>query len=273
MATHPDTHMDCKLHMHTRFAFQRSVTSLSAIFLAGLLAACGGGGGGGAGGGSDAGGSKPLNTSELQGRWASSTPSTTLIVIVSANGGGTEGWRLASDGQSLEFWTLTASGSHGVSAKAKRYTLGEDSDPVLQSHDGTASLTSPAALTLGALTFSRSSLLDTSVDLSSLAGQWTATAGGGAITQNLTVASNGDITGSTTAGCAYSGHLSSRAGVGVLDMRVTEVCGTAPAQTTKSFAGIASYAATTTPARLTLVGTSTPAPDRALVIAAQKTGN
>jgi hypothetical protein len=267
MATHPNSGMNNELPMHTRFDFQPSWTSFPAIVLAGLLTACGGGGGG------DTDASKPLNAADLQGRWASTTPGSSLLVIPSASGGGTEGWRLTSDGLSLEFWPVSASGTNSVSVNAKRYSLGEDKDPVLESKDGTANLTSPEALTFGALVFSRSSLLDTPVALSSLTGQWTATAGGGTVTQSLNVASNGDITGSSTTGCAYSGTLGSRPGVGVLDMNVTETCGSVPSQTVKTFAGIASYAATTTPARLTLVGTSTTAPDRALVIAAQKTGN
>lgn len=234
--------------------------------MAGLLTACGGGGGGGGG---DVGGGAPetFKSNVLQGRWTNA--SQRAYVIPSAIGSGTEGWLLTSDLQYLESWTVTTSGSNTVSINAKRYTLGEDKNPAPLSYSGTANLTGTPTLTLNNQSFNRDTPLTTSIPLTALAGQWMASAGDGAVTQTLNVTSNGNITGSSSTGCSYTGSLTSRPGIGVLDMTLAENC----ASGIKNFSGIAAYSSTSTPARLTLVGTSTSGPDRALVIAAKLGAN
>jgi hypothetical protein len=242
--------------------------ALCAATLIGTLAACGGGGGG-----PDPTPATTLKASDLQGRWShtSSTPTQTAYIIPTAGSSGTEGWMLTSDLSVLEYWSLNTSGSNSVSANVQRYSLGADTDPTTASYSGTASVEGTPSLILNAQTYSRTSNLNTAVVLASVSGTWTASAGGSTVTQTLSVNASGDISGSSTTGCSYSGQLSSRVGVGVLGLSLTETCGTAPTQTVKSFAGMATYAPAVgaTLARLTLVGITTTGPKRALVIAAQ----
>ena len=227
-----------------------------------LLAACGGGGGGDATatGGTNTGGGSTTSTdvASLQGRWATAstaTPAYTAIVVPdsSSNATSATAWILANDASRL----VKASASSTQSATGKNYDLANPANAATDITAGSYSANlgaSPKSITfsnvLGStLTLTQSDAMSgvaASVDAS---GTWKASAGAVDITWALTDA--GAITGSSTAGCSYTGNTTTPTTVKLYRVSFTETCsGTATA-----FSGIATV--NTDKTRLTVTATTT----------------
>lgn len=215
-----------------------------AIAALGLLAACGGGGSSGGSGTTEVPVTPPptptLDATLLQGRWATgagvATPQTAVIVPAAAGSTAMSMWLLSADLQALAKLDLTTSGANGVTAQGKSYALGTTTAPLASSRTGTADLTA-ATLTLdgGTLVLARSDTLSGAISVADLAGAWSSSAGGGVVTTSWAIAADGAATGSSSTGCSYTGRLTPRGGVGVLDATLGETC----AGTSRSFSGIA----------------------------------
>lgn len=230
-----------------------------------LLAACGGGGGGDATttGGTTTGGGSTTSTdvASLQGRWAtasptsSATPAYTAIVVPdsSSNATSATAWILANDASRL----VKASASTTQSATGKNYDLANPANAATDITAGSYSANlgaSPKSITfsnvLGStLTLTQSDAMSGVAANVDASGTWKASAGAVDITWTLTDA--GAITGSSTAGCSYTGNTTTPTTVKLYRVSFTETCsGTATA-----FSGIATV--NTDKTRLTVTATTT----------------
>lgn len=259
--------------------------TLAALLTAAALTACGGGGGDT----EPVPGPPPTPTPEptptpfsaiqLQGRWLTSsgiTPSRTAIVLPGSTTAGTTAsmdlWLLASDLSSLSRLQVSTSGTDGVSATGKTYSLPSSATNPGQSatYSGTANLSNNTlSLNAGTLLLTRSDTLLTPSHLADVVGNWQGSVGGETVTVNLNLAASGALSGSSSTGCSYSGTLAARSDASAYNASLTEVCSTG----TASFAGIATYRApqAPTPAALTLALTSTDAAQtQALVLGLQR---
>jgi len=220
-----------------------------------------------------------LSAAQLQGRWQTAsgvTPARTAIVLPGAAAGSTDLWLLASDLSSLARLQVSTTGTDGVSATGKTYSLPSSSSNVGQSFSasGTANLSnsnsnSSLSLNSGALWLTRGDALTSPSTLAEVLGAWRTSVGSAAVTVNLSLAASGALSGSSTTGCSYSGTLAARSDATAYNTTLTETCSTGSV----NFAGIATYRAaqTTTAAALTLALTSTDAAQtQALVMGLQR---
>ncbi len=211
-----------------------------------------------------------LSAAALQGRWVTASgisPARTALVLPAA-AGGTELWMLSADLLSLARAQVTTSGSDGVQASGKTYTLPSSTSQVGQaaSYSGTASLVNnTVSLEAGALQFTRTDDLTAPSSQSAITGNWTASVGGQTVTLAWAIAANGALSGPSSTGCSYSGNISARSDAAAYNASLTETCNSV----SSSFSGIATYRASagSTPAALTLVMTSADASQsQALVV-------
>lgn len=217
------------------------------VLVGALAAACGGGGGDPA--------SEPQagpTPAALQGRWSTPAGSASayvaLIVPDTGSAVSSQAWVLSQDGATLARLTLSGTQVRGslysLSGQAPASVLGTlilDASRVPK----TLSLPGPAATTL----LSQVDGLNAQALLSDAAGTWSGALDKGYKTLSLSVgAADGVISGISSTGCTYRGRLAPRAGVGVFDASLTEVC---PGVAVQSFAGLAT--ASTASNRFTLV--------------------
>lgn len=242
-----------------------SALTLAAVLAAAAITACGSSGGGDAPAPPPPPGTATLSAAQLQGRWPTAsgiTPARTAIVLPAASGG-TELWLLASDLSSLARLQISTSGVDGVSATGKTYSLPSSATNPGQSatYSGTANLSNNTlSLNAGALLLTRSDALTTPGVLADVLGNWSGSAGVQAVTLQWNVATNGNISGSSSSGCSYSGTLSARSDASAFNASVTETCNSVAV----SYAGIGTYRAS--PAALTLALTSVDAAQALVVV-------
>ena len=195
-----------------------------------IITACGGGG------------SAPTPTAEppasanidlaqLQGRWATTTGAVkglTALVLPPQAGNATV-WVLSQDATALSKLAIT--GTTTLSAAGKSYSL--NTTPQTNADVTTpvsVSLTSsPKTLTLlsfgGAqANLSQLDVLTTTAALDDVATTWTASVGQESVQTTWSVATDGKITGSSTSGCAWTGTLTTTAGLGLYSYSATEDC-------------------------------------------------
>ena len=225
-----------------------------------LLAACGGGGGGDAtatGGNTTGGSTTSTDVASLQGRWATSSgnpPAYTAIVVPdsSSNATSATAWILANDASRL----VKASASTTQSATGKNYDLANPANAATDITAGSYSANlgaSPKSITfsnvLGStLTLTQSDALTGVAANVDASGTWKASAGAVDITWTLTDA--GAITGSSTAGCSYTGNTTTPTTVKLYRVSFTETC----SGTATGFSGIATV--NTDKTRLTITATT-----------------
>jgi hypothetical protein len=195
---------------------------------AAVLAGCGGGGGGGP--------SAPPPPTSIQGFWAARVDATlsASAVILDNN----DAW--------LVFQSTDANGTPTAitgMARAVMAVTGSNYTGTGSNYDLTAN--PPAAITLTGTATAKTSLAgsytiagaapknvtlaynaayETPASLADATGHWTGTFGGGANGLNLDVAGTGSITGSSTAGCTYTGTLVPHAANAVFDLLLAENC-------------------------------------------------
>jgi hypothetical protein len=223
-----------------------------------LLAACGGGDGTSTTGtGTGTGTATGTDPQTLQGRWATAsgvTPAYTAIVVPDAATPTTSAtaWILANDASRL----VKTTASNTQSATGKNYDLATPANPTTDISAGSysANLTaSPKSVSftnvLGStLTLSQSDALSGVAATADAAGTWRASAGAVDLTWTLT--DTGAMSGSSTAGCSYSGNITTPTTVKLYRISFTETCsGTATA-----FTGIATL--NTEKTRLTVTATT-----------------
>jgi len=245
-----------------------STLTLAVLLTASALTACGSGG-------DDTPTPNPLTAAQLQGRWqtaSSVTPARTAIVLPGAAAGSIDLWLLASDLSSLARLQVSTTGTDGVSATGKTYSLPSSATQQGQSFvaSGTANLSNNSlSLNSGALLLTRGDALTSPSTLAEVLGAWRTSVGSAAVTVNLSLAASGALSGSSTTGCSYSGTVAARSDATAFNTTLTETCSTGSV----NLAGIATYRAaqTTTAAALTLALTSTDAAQtQALVMGLQR---
>jgi hypothetical protein len=218
-----------------------------------LLTACGGGG--------DSGSTTPtppagVDTSTLQGRWATAsgvTPGYTALVVPDSGATTATAWVLAQDLSRL----VKVSATSSQSATGKSYDLATPANAATDITGGSYSANlsaSPKSVSFSnvlgnSLTLTQSDALSGIAATADAAGTWKASAGAIALTWTLT--DTGTLTGSSTSGCSYSGNTTTPTTVKLYRTSFTETChGTAT-----GFEGIATL--NTDKTLLTVAATTT----------------
>ena len=236
-----------------------------ALAITALLTACGGGSRGSSANPTPSPTPPPtptLNATELQGRWVTAmgtTPAQTdLIVPTELDSQKMEMWQLTSNLQTMSKMAVSTSGSDGVGAYGKQYTLGSTASPVDVSYTGSVNLTSNTLWLSNPsqqLTLNRTNDLKTQANLVYVSGAWNASSEG-TIWTSWNVTDDGLLTGSSSTGCSYNGQLTTKSNLSVLYVSVSEIC----LGVTQHFRGVATYqlaqGASTSATSMTLVSTS-----------------
>lgn len=220
------------------------------------LAACGGGGGGGGGDGSPTTPPPPptqpspppvqptLDSSQVQGRWMSSAGvSPTLIANV-----------LPIDASNAYAWVVSTSSNTAVrlhklriakdfSVTGKAYDLLQANTPAQAVSGNSSFSTTPKSLTIDGLSTGKMTLVPSTSaadagNQTDAAGTWSTTAGSAILVQ-WTLGADGVLSGTSSAGCAYSGKLTAQPSIQVFDAQVTESC----QGTSTALSGIATVSA------------------------------
>lgn len=200
-----------------------------------VLVGCGGGGGGGAP--STVQPPSGTETVNLQGIWQSPAAASTASTILLPN---LTMWTVVTEGSNtrLSKVSLSAQGNT-LSGTGKTYSLGSSgSSSSTFTVTGTEKLNLSQIITTGTArsTYAQTyqSRYDTPAVLSEFAKGWNAIVGTGRI--SWTVNAAGDLTGSSTTGCTYSGKLTERTErKAVVDVSISEVC----VDATSNLSGIA----------------------------------
>jgi hypothetical protein len=208
-----------------------------------LLAACGG---------------KPdaeiFAINDAQGRWA--TAAGDVALVLPATEGTAATWLLARDVSSVTHLDLKGTESGSLKATGLRFTISGQvgQAQAIDTIDWTASLnTAEARLTLGSNpVFSRTSDLKTPATQTDAQGAWQASTNNGAVVHTWAVDGTGNLAGTSSTGCVYSGRLAARADVTVFDATVRESCNAV----VDNFAGVATVSADRAAMTAVLVNTS-----------------
>ncbi|MBC9071575.1 hypothetical protein IAI53_06320 [Thauera sp. CAU 1555] len=194
----------------------------------------------------------------FQGRWATTDvqPGYSAIVVPEETGESALVWALAHDLSQLVKARITGDAQAPTEAEGLRFDLTSPQsapDTLVSARASIDSAVSPTSLTLTSMvgeeqvTLERIDRLEGRLEPAAANGEWRADFE--ALQVNWTV-SDGLITGSSTAGCLYSGSTTSPAGTAVYRLAFDEVCGT----TTRRFEGIATVDAER--ARMTVLTTT-----------------
>lgn len=182
-----------------------------------------------------------LTLSTLQGRWT--TPGSDFVArwVPPAPGQSTAAiWGLSRDGQYLTVLNASVSGTSGVTAKGKRYSLtppaGQPNVPVPIDWTGVANVnSSPKTLQFaaGPALSLQDPLEDGALQLN-VVGQWQSNLQ--LTTLTFQVDALGVMTGKSQTGCVYVGVINARTDVGVYEAKLSETCGEGAVE---QFTGIA----------------------------------
>ncbi len=215
----------------------KRVELVTLVLALSALAACGGGGGGDDG--------TPLPTTQSlqglwQGTWTTPTNQLAASAVVLPDG---RAWLVGTDENgavrlvkaafAVEGSRLTSNGLQHVpgAAGTTAVTANVNVKPA-STLDGT--LTIDGAVNNFSLNYQPR--YDTAAVLADLAGNWSATQSGGAVTVTWAISAPGVVTGQSTTGCTYNGLLQARAEAkAVVDVAVNETC----AGTTTQLTGVA----------------------------------
>lgn len=203
-----------------------------------FLLACGGGGGDG--GTAPPPPPAPSDPSAAQGFWSGQVNAQTTASAVLLPDG--TAWNVLRTGaviNSLVRGTTTVSGT-AFSISGQSFNIAGGA-PAGYSISGTlapkATLTVAAAQGAPGYTLAYNKSYETAAKLSDVAGRWNASFGGGALQLALDFSAAGALTGSSSAGCTYSGSVVPHpAAIAVFNLSLAETCAGTPAQ---QFAGIA----------------------------------
>jgi hypothetical protein len=219
-------------------------TALGAITLASILAGCGGGGSG-TGNGIVA---PLLETSNLQGIWGTGTvggEQASMVVLASG-----ASWLLVNNSPVSMITTMLKGTDSGYTGSGYEYTSGSTAAPATVSFAVKATPKSALSGTITSGTvakdfsFKYESRYEQAASLPDVAHTWYGTKNASTIQFTWTVAFDGALSGTSTAGCSYTGsnvkvHADGFVSVGVFDLMLKETC----AGIVKDFAGIATLSA------------------------------
>jgi hypothetical protein len=217
-------------------------TALGAITLASILAGCGGGGSG-TGNGIVA---PLLETSNLQGIWGAGTvggAQASMVVLASG-----ASWLLVNNSPVSMITTTLKGTDSGYTGAGKEYISGGKSAAVSFAAKATPKSALSGTITSGTaakdFNFKYESRYEQAASLLDVAHAWYGTKNDKTIEFTWTVAFDGALSGTSTAGCSYAGsnvkvHVDGAVAVGVFDLTLKETC----AGVVKDFAGIATLSA------------------------------
>lgn len=199
----------------------------SGLACAALLLACGGGDGGG-GGAAATPGAAAFDTAQLQGRWttpAGASPAMTALILADADGTASA-WLMAQDASRLLKLALRGDRS----ASGKSYALDPNSPGHALAGQFTATLDAkPRGLALSGVNAAALALEQVDAAASpavqaDAAGVWQASSGDKAQTRQWTLAATGELSGSSSTGCSYAGHLSAMGKASAYQVQFDENC-------------------------------------------------
>lgn len=191
----------------------------------------------------------------LQGRWSSSDPAYTAILVPSTAGLDAIDtlWLLAQDASTLIKVHINGASQAAASVSGQTYVLGSSAVNQIGNSSysfqggakgAQASLQSVLALPL---TISHDDTMSVTLTGTQANGNWQASQGSIKITWNL---KDLVLTGSNTAGCTYSGQAATVESMSIYRMRITETC----AESSQMFAGISTL--NSSASRLTVVASN-----------------
>jgi hypothetical protein len=217
-------------------------TALGAATLASILAGCGGSGSG------SVVVAPLLVTANVQGIWDNGTVGgTQASMIVLASGAS---WVLVNDNPVSMITTTLKGTDSGYTGAGTKYISGSMAAPAAVSFAAKVTAKSALSGTIMSGTvakdfgFTYASRYEQAALISDIAHVWYGTKNASTIKFTWTVAADGTLTGTSTAGCSYAGsnvkvHADGAVSVGVFDLTLKETCPDA----VKDFAGIATLSA------------------------------
>ncbi len=190
-----------------------------------------------------------LGVGDLPGIWNGTVGGGQASAVILSNG---NAWIVANNAGQVQLYTATLSGTDTVyTGSGKQFISGSAAAPIAVSFAPTvvskASLggtLTPAGQAAQTLSFTYDSRYQTAAALADVTGKWQGTKSAGAVVVTWDVSAAGALTGSSTAGCTYTGALAVHSSVGVFDLTLNETC----AATVKAFTGIVTLNAAKTSA-------------------------